>query len=71
MAETSAREIVRLYLVSNGLDGLYSKDGECACEHTDLAPCGEMQQDCIAGHKVPCPPDCGEHDWHINGGPKP
>lgn len=55
-------EIVRLYLIENEYDGLYNV-GECACKHDELAPCGEMEQDCIPGYLTPC--DCGEHDWHI------
>lgn len=59
------KTIVRLHLVANGFDGLYSGDGDCACKTDDLAPCGEMQQDCAAGYEAPCPSTCGEHDYHI------
>ncbi len=58
-------DLVKQSLIARGYDGLYSEAGECACDTSDLAPCGEMQHDCIAGFKVPCPQDCGEHDWHI------
>lgn len=61
----SILDIVRRYLSAGGFDGLYSADGECACDTDDLAPCGETPQDCRAGYKVPCPSTCGAHDWHI------
>lgn len=55
-------DIVREYLVTNGYDGLFSP-GECACKLKHLAPCGQVQDDCRAGHLVTC--DCGDHDFHI------
>ena len=63
-------EIVAEYLDREGYDGLYSSCGDCACKTDDLAPCGEIHGDCAAGYLQPCPPDCGEHDWHI-GADKP
>lgn len=42
-------EIVKAWLIANGYDGLYTDD--CGCSVDDLAPCGEMFQDCIAGYK--------------------
>ena len=63
--KTYVLDLVKASLVAQGYDGLYAANGECACDTSDLAPCGEMQQDCIAGHKAPCPSTCGEHDWHI------
>lgn len=57
-------EIVQLYLVANGYDGLSSD--VCACKADDLAPCGAIGGDCQAGYLAPCPPDCGDHDWHIS-----
>ena len=41
-------EIVEKYLRDNGYDGLYLP-GECACKIGDLAPCGEINEDCRAG----------------------
>lgn len=55
-------EIVEAYLRATGQDGLYQPK-ECACALGDLAPCGEIRADCIAGHQGPC--DCGDHDFHI------
>jgi hypothetical protein len=49
--------IVREYLIKNGYDGLL-QPGECGCALEDLAPCGEIQESCIAGYKGPC--TCGE-----------
>ena len=61
----NVEEIVGKWLVENGFDGLFNADGECACEIGDIAPCCEISGDCQAGHRVPCPEDCGEHSWHI------
>ena len=52
-----------IWLTRRGYDGLWCQ-GECACKVDDLYPCGE-RQDCHPGYVTPCPPDCGEHDWHI------
>lgn len=56
------QEIVKKWLIDNGFDGLFSE--VCGCEVADLIPCGEPGN-CKAGYKVPCPPDCGEHKFHI------
>lgn len=58
-------EIVVKHLKREGFDGLYSSCGDCACKLDDLAPCANIQGDCTAGYLQPCPPDCGDHDWHI------
>ena len=44
-------KIVYIYLKDNKYDGLYNP-GLCACELGDLAPCGEIQGNCIAGYKT-------------------
>lgn len=58
-------DIVKAYLVSNGFEGLYNSDCECACTIDDLMPCGEMQHTCTAGYVVPgC--SCGEGcEFHV------
>ena len=61
-------EIVKEYLETHNYDGLVDGfDGECGCLKEDLAPCGEMGQGCIAGHKIE-----GEtifdSDWAIKEG---
>jgi hypothetical protein len=61
----TVKEIVHFYLVSHGYDGLFNEDS-CACLGIDLAPCDEMRGDCQAGFKIPCPSDCGDHDFHIS-----
>lgn len=58
------KEIVTKYLKDNGFDGLFN-EGQCGCELSDLMPCDEPQPDCAPGFKLPCPEDCGDHDWHI------
>lgn len=50
----TVRDIVRQYLATSGLDGLYNRDGECACLVADLAPCGEIRESCEAGKRVSC-----------------
>ena len=63
MEALTVKEIVEAYLKANNFDGLFA-DGLCSCEVGDLAPCGEMQETCQAGHKMKC--DCGENcNWHI------
>jgi len=58
-------EIIVEYLDKNGYDGLFSQDGECACEKNDLAPCEHISLDCRVGYKTEC--DCEEeHDFHIS-----
>lgn len=45
-------EIVAEYLKSGGFDGLANGDAECGCFLDDLAPCGEMGEQCMAGRKA-------------------
>lgn len=64
----SVTDMVRLYLVDHGFDGLYSYPGECGCELDDLAPCPEgPQSGCIAAYKrLGCSKDCGMGcKWHV------
>jgi len=65
VSNVTVMDIVDQYLRANGFDGLFSDNGKCGCVVDDLAPCGELQQDCRAGYMmVGC--DCGEgHDYHI------
>lgn len=56
-------QIVEQRLRADGYDGLTHCDGDCACEISDLAPCGEILDTCEAGYRVPC--ECGDHDYHI------
>lgn len=60
----NCKEILEKYLRDNGYDGLYS-EAECACELEDLIPCDEDPSTCEPGYKIPCPEDCGDHDFHI------
>ena len=66
---TDLKSIVAGWLAENGYDGLYSRH-DCACEVSDLMPCGEPGQDCAPGYKGPCvPSECaadGDCDWHIH-----
>lgn len=48
-------EMVRQHLVANGYEGLVNDDLECGCDLVDLAPCGEMKGDCLAGHCIKQP----------------
>jgi len=57
------QEIVTAYLIEHGHDGLCGD--ECGCELADLFPCGEDFSRCVLGRKMPCPPECGDHNFHI------
>jgi hypothetical protein len=45
----TVKYIVFTWLKSNGYDGLCCED--CGCSQDDLAPCGEMDQDCVAAYR--------------------
>ena len=64
MSTPTVREMVATALKAQGFDGLYNIN-ECACLIGDLGPCGEIQEHCQAGYKVPgC--TCGEGcEWYI------
>ena len=47
----NVNDIIKQYLIDNSLDGLYNQEGECACELSDLQPCGENHADCMPGIK--------------------
>lgn len=49
--------IVEDYLKCNGFDGLVAGDRECACILADLAPCGDVGDDCEAGWLAADPGD--------------
>lgn len=57
--------MIESYLLTNGYDGLFNEDGECACEVGDLAPGDCLNAKCCAGIRAPCPDECGEHYWHM------
>lgn len=65
MNDNTVEHIVRRYLADNVYDGLYNTDIDCACLVDDLAPCGEIGGECVAGYKRDCPDDCGDHYWHV------
>ncbi len=50
-------EMLAEYLKENGYDGLCGQ--ECGCEIDDLAPCDEVNRECVAGHKESCTPTDG------------
>lgn len=45
-------EIVAEYLQQNEFDGLANSSAECGCFINDLAPCGEIGGECMAGRKA-------------------
>lgn len=53
MAEITVLEIVSDFLKLNGYDGLYNP-GECGCSSSNLFPCDEDSQSCIAGYIRKC-----------------
>jgi len=71
MSEIIKVKKVKEELAKRGLDGFCFGDAGCACESTDLFPCGEPSTECIAGvydndmtccncdHVHPC-------DYHIS-----
>jgi hypothetical protein len=62
--KADVQSIVESWLKENGYDGLYAPV-ECACVIGDLMPCEGPEPTCRPGHRVPCPPDCGDHNFHI------
>ena len=66
--EYTCLDIIKSYLTENGYDGLYNSNVECACELSDLAPCGDISATyCAAGYKQEgCTESCGAGcDFHI------
>lgn len=66
----TVKRMVEQFLRTNGFDGLCNPDAECGCLLGDLAPCGNIHEECQAGKRVNyanggmCP--CGEGcEWHI------
>lgn len=68
--DNTVAHIVKIWLEDHPeYDGLVSPSN-CACLTTDLEPCGEMRNDCVAGHKIEC--ECGEGcDFDIKPGQRP
>jgi len=54
------------HLIENGFDGLYYP-GECGCEVSDLAPCGEGSLSCKPGYKHMDPRPGHPGEWAIFG----
>lgn len=46
-------EMVSKYLKDHGAEGLCNIDLECGCRLHDLAPCGEIQGDCVVASNSP------------------
>lgn len=61
-------DMISKSLKDNGFDGLVDEFGECGCETSDLAPCGntiEYVGRCRAAYKVEC--DCEYNcTWHMS-----
>lgn len=53
MEELDVLTIVNRSLKAAGYDGLVSPGEECACLVDDLAPCGDLRSDCVAGVRRP------------------
>lgn len=45
------KDIVTEYLKSGGFDGLANGFAECGCFLDDLAPCGQIGENCWAGRR--------------------
>jgi len=68
----NVKEIVSEYLKTNKFDGLVWSGDLCGCLLEDLAPCGQISDDCEAGHRqnIDASADCdcgacGKAHWHI------
>lgn len=60
------KDMVISYLKTHNYDGLCYED--CGCGLDDLAPCGEMNENCRAAYKVKCEPEkCGRDCDGIDG----
>jgi hypothetical protein len=64
--------IVEDWLKSHGYDGLCNPEIPCGCLSGDLAPCGELHEDCQPGHREDVGESCdcgcdgqGTEHWHI------
>lgn len=53
MTNDTVLEIVEKVLRESDYDGLFDLYG-CGCRRDDIAPCGEMHQDCTAGYLQKC-----------------
>lgn len=49
-------EGLKSYMEKHGYTGLYYP-GECGCEISDLAPCGDDHSQCILGYERECTPE--------------
>lgn len=47
-------EMATEYLKSSEFDGLYNEVAECGCSKNDLAPCGDLEMDCVGAYKNKC-----------------
>lgn len=50
-------DIVKEYLNANGFDGLMEPNCKCGCETKEIAPCGEINGNCLPAYKWPG--ECG------------
>jgi len=69
MSNTTIGEVISVWLINNGYDGLYNPD-LCACEAGDLFPCGSPDMsNCKPGYIGKCDPKTctldGDCEWHI------
>lgn len=51
---TTVHDIVKAHLTENEFDGLFNEDCGCACQLSDLFPCGECFDCCEPGYKTEC-----------------
>lgn len=60
----TVHDIIKGYLVANNFDGLFNEE-YCACQLSDLFPCGECFDTCEPGYKTPCdgPYDDPDKSW--------
>ena len=69
--ELTVRNIMVKWLKEHGYDGLFSSDGDCACEINDLFPCEggiggiDGVPNCQPGYKGI--DHTGDYDWRMYG----
>ena len=61
------KDVIKDFIKESDYDGLYNIDGECACELSDLQPCGENFSDCILGIKKKYDELTEEQKTHSDG----
>ena len=60
------RDIVEIWLKTNGYSGLFNGSADCACSLKDLMPCDCPCTDCEAGYLTEESGDDGEESFRVS-----